>query len=104
MMKVVGIGYHDPSAEDARRRIVAFFEALVTARQTGTCGHSGTSSRRGIGWCSPASTAVSGGQKPRRGCADIIQHGPEFFELIAALLEQAPSVQGALHWIAAKLR
>jgi carboxymethylenebutenolidase len=25
MMKVIGIGYHDPSAEDARRRIVAFF-------------------------------------------------------------------------------
>jgi len=25
MMKVVGIGYHEPSAQDARRRIVAFF-------------------------------------------------------------------------------
>jgi carboxymethylenebutenolidase len=25
MMKVFGIGYHDPSAQDARRRIVAFF-------------------------------------------------------------------------------
>jgi len=25
MLKVVGIGYHDPSAQDARRRIVAFF-------------------------------------------------------------------------------
>jgi carboxymethylenebutenolidase len=26
MMKVVGIGYHGPSAQDARRRIVAFFD------------------------------------------------------------------------------
>jgi len=26
MLKVVGIGYHDPSAQDARRRIVAFFD------------------------------------------------------------------------------
>ena len=25
MLKVVGISYHDPSAKDARRRIVAFF-------------------------------------------------------------------------------
>jgi carboxymethylenebutenolidase len=25
MLKVVGIGYHDPSAKDARRRIIAFF-------------------------------------------------------------------------------
>jgi carboxymethylenebutenolidase len=25
MLKVVGIGYHDPSAQDARRRIVSFF-------------------------------------------------------------------------------
>lgn len=27
MMRVVGIGYHEPSARDARRRIVAFFDA-----------------------------------------------------------------------------
>lgn len=27
MLKVVGIGYHGPSAQDARRRIVAFFNA-----------------------------------------------------------------------------
>jgi len=27
MSKVVGIGYHEPSARDARRRIVAFFDA-----------------------------------------------------------------------------
>jgi carboxymethylenebutenolidase len=26
MMKVVGIGYHGSSAQDARRRIVAFFD------------------------------------------------------------------------------
>lgn len=26
MMKIVGIGYHEPSARDARRRIVAFFD------------------------------------------------------------------------------
>ena len=26
MLKVVGIGYHDPSAQDARRRIAAFFD------------------------------------------------------------------------------
>jgi hypothetical protein len=25
MMKIVGIGYHEPSALDARRRIAAFF-------------------------------------------------------------------------------
>ena len=25
MLKIVGIGYHDPSAKDARRRIIAFF-------------------------------------------------------------------------------
>ena len=25
MLKVVGIGYHGPSAEDARQRIIAFF-------------------------------------------------------------------------------
>jgi len=27
MLKVVGIGYHEPSAQDARRRIAAFFDA-----------------------------------------------------------------------------
>ena len=27
MMKVVGIGYDEPAAQDARRRIVAFFDA-----------------------------------------------------------------------------
>jgi carboxymethylenebutenolidase len=27
VMKVIGIGYHAPSAEDARRRIVSFFNA-----------------------------------------------------------------------------
>jgi carboxymethylenebutenolidase len=27
MMKVIGIGYHEPSAQDARRRIVSFFNA-----------------------------------------------------------------------------
>ncbi len=27
MLKVVGISYHDPSAQDARRRIIAFFNA-----------------------------------------------------------------------------
>ena len=26
MLKVVGIGYHDPSAQDARRRIASFFD------------------------------------------------------------------------------
>jgi carboxymethylenebutenolidase len=25
MMKVIGIGYHEPAAQDARRRIVVFF-------------------------------------------------------------------------------
>jgi len=25
MMKVIGIGYHEPSAQDARRRIISFF-------------------------------------------------------------------------------
>jgi carboxymethylenebutenolidase len=25
MLKVVGIGYHEPSARDARRRVIAFF-------------------------------------------------------------------------------
>jgi len=27
MMKIMGIGYDEPSAKDARRRIVAFFDA-----------------------------------------------------------------------------
>jgi carboxymethylenebutenolidase len=27
MMKIMGIGYHEPSAQDARRRIVSFFDA-----------------------------------------------------------------------------
>jgi carboxymethylenebutenolidase len=31
MLKVVGIGYHDPSAQDARRRIVAFFKKHLDA-------------------------------------------------------------------------
>ena len=31
MLKVVGIGYHDPSAQDARRRIVAFFNQHLRA-------------------------------------------------------------------------
>jgi carboxymethylenebutenolidase len=31
MMKVIGIGYHDPSAKDARRRIVAFFNAHLNS-------------------------------------------------------------------------
>ena len=26
MLKIVGIGYHDPSAKDARRRIASFFD------------------------------------------------------------------------------
>ena len=30
MLKVVGIGYHEPSAQDARRRIVAFFNKHLT--------------------------------------------------------------------------
>lgn len=29
MLKVVGIGYHDPSAKDARRRIVSFFDKYL---------------------------------------------------------------------------
>jgi carboxymethylenebutenolidase len=29
MMKVVGIGYHEPSARDARRRIVSFFDTYL---------------------------------------------------------------------------
>jgi carboxymethylenebutenolidase len=29
MMKVVGVGYHEPSAKDARRRIVSFFDAQL---------------------------------------------------------------------------
>lgn len=32
MMKVVGIGYHEPSARDARRRIVSFFDAHLKSR------------------------------------------------------------------------
>jgi len=35
----------------------------------GTCDHSGTSSRRGGGWCLPANAAAHGGRPPRRGCA-----------------------------------
>ena len=31
MLKVVGIGYHDPSAQDARRRIIAFFNKHLRA-------------------------------------------------------------------------
>jgi carboxymethylenebutenolidase len=31
MLKVVGIGYHGPSAQDARRRIVSFFNAHLTS-------------------------------------------------------------------------
>ncbi len=30
MMKVIGIGYHGPSAQDARRRIVAFFNTHLS--------------------------------------------------------------------------
>jgi carboxymethylenebutenolidase len=31
MLKVMGIGYHEPSAQDARRRIVAFFDEHLRA-------------------------------------------------------------------------
>jgi carboxymethylenebutenolidase len=31
MLKVMGIGYHEPSAQDARRRIVAFFDEQLRA-------------------------------------------------------------------------
>jgi carboxymethylenebutenolidase len=31
MMRVTGIGYHEPSARDARRRIVAFFDTHLKA-------------------------------------------------------------------------
>jgi carboxymethylenebutenolidase len=31
MLKVVGIGYHEPSAQDAHRRIVSFFNAHLTS-------------------------------------------------------------------------
>jgi carboxymethylenebutenolidase len=31
MLKVVGIGYHEPSAQDARRRIVSFFNVHLTS-------------------------------------------------------------------------
>jgi hypothetical protein len=27
VLKVAGVGYHEPSARDARRRITAFFDA-----------------------------------------------------------------------------
>jgi len=30
MMRVVGVGYHEPSATDARRRIAAFFKTHLT--------------------------------------------------------------------------
>ena len=29
MLRVMGMGYHEPSAEDARRRIVAFFDTYL---------------------------------------------------------------------------
>jgi carboxymethylenebutenolidase len=32
MMKVFGIAYHEPSAQDARRRIVAFFNAHLKSQ------------------------------------------------------------------------
>ena len=31
-MRVTGIGYHEPSAQDARRRIVAFFDTHLKAK------------------------------------------------------------------------
>jgi carboxymethylenebutenolidase len=31
LLKVAGIGYHDPSAKDARRRIIAFFNQHLRA-------------------------------------------------------------------------
>ena len=31
MMKVVGIGYHEPSAQHARRRITSFFDTHLKA-------------------------------------------------------------------------
>jgi carboxymethylenebutenolidase len=39
MLKVVGIGYHQPSATDARRRIISFFDTHLKspdASETGT--------------------------------------------------------------------
>jgi hypothetical protein len=32
MMPVTGIGYHEPSARDARRRIIAFFDTHLKAK------------------------------------------------------------------------
>jgi carboxymethylenebutenolidase len=31
-MRAAGIGYHEPSARDARRRIVAFFDTYLKAK------------------------------------------------------------------------
>jgi len=31
MLRVTGIGYHEPSASDARRRIIAFFDTHLKA-------------------------------------------------------------------------
>jgi carboxymethylenebutenolidase len=38
MLKVVGIGYHQPSEQDARRRITAFFDAHLSPPITKTAG------------------------------------------------------------------
>lgn len=42
MMKVVGIGYHEPSAQDARRRIIAFFDTHLKSNCSGTPNESDT--------------------------------------------------------------
>jgi carboxymethylenebutenolidase len=33
MMRIAGIGYHEPSARDARRRIISFFDAHLKSRE-----------------------------------------------------------------------
>jgi hypothetical protein len=38
MLKVVGIGYHQASEQDARRRITAFFNAHLSPPITKTAG------------------------------------------------------------------
>lgn len=40
MLKVVGIAYHEPSAADARRRIVSFFDAHLKSQEPSETGAS----------------------------------------------------------------
>jgi hypothetical protein len=69
-MRVVGIGYHQPSAQDARRRIIAFFDTHLNSKPNlRSAARTGASGRRPApdGAVRPPATSAVSGRPARAG-------------------------------------